>query len=109
MDSPLARKATDVFVAHPECYDAETKAFIGEGGEPFHPAGVHYVESRQESKALNQAKLPFVVIAGSGILLFIAPYLFYERISSRTLSVDAISHGIVFVVILMGCFGPIKR
>ena len=67
VDSPLALKATEVFARHPECYDAEIKDFIGEGGEPFHPAGVHYVESRQESKALNQAKRAFVVIAGSGM------------------------------------------
>ncbi len=67
VDSPLARKATAAFVNHPECYDEETKDFIGEGGDPFHPHGVHYVESRELSKALNDQKGPFVVIAGSGM------------------------------------------
>lgn len=67
VDSPLARKATRAFIDHPECYDAEIKAFIGEGGEPFHPEGVRYVESREESKALNGRKGPFVVVAGSGM------------------------------------------
>lgn len=67
VDSPLARKATRVFVDHPECYDAETKAFIGEGGDPFHPHGVTYVESVAESKELNDRRGPFMVIAGSGM------------------------------------------
>ena len=67
VDSPLARKATQAFVDHPECYDAETRAFIGEGGDPFHPHGVRYVETVEESKELNRRKGPFVVIAGSGM------------------------------------------
>jgi len=67
VDSPLARKATQAFVDHPECYDKETRAFIGEGGDPFHPHGVVYTESVAESKAINHTKGPFVVIAGSGM------------------------------------------
>lgn len=67
VDSPLAKKATQAFVDHPECYDAETKAFIGEGGDPFHPHGVAYTRSVDDSKALNDAKGPVVIIAGSGM------------------------------------------
>lgn len=67
VDSPLAKKATRAFVDHPECYDHETRAFIGEGGDPFHPHGVTYTESVDDSKALNDRKGPFVVIAGSGM------------------------------------------
>ena len=67
IDSPLAKKATDVFVSHPDCYDADVVEFMAEGGRPFHPKGVRYVESRDESIALNDRKGPFVVIAGSGM------------------------------------------
>ncbi|MHC5012111.1 MAG: MBL fold metallo-hydrolase RNA specificity domain-containing protein [Planctomycetota bacterium] len=67
VDSPLALEATEAFVRHPECYDAEIKAFIGEGGRPFHPAGVAYLESREQSMVLNGRGGPFVVIAGSGM------------------------------------------
>lgn len=67
VDSPLAEKATDVIVRHPECYDAELEDFMYEGGRPFFPKGVRYVESRDESVSLNHKKGPFVVIAGSGM------------------------------------------
>lgn len=67
VDSPLAEKATRVFVDHPECYDAEVESFMMDGGRPFHPKGVHYTESVQDSKALNSKKGPFIVIAGSGM------------------------------------------
>lgn len=67
VDSPLADKATDVYRDHPECYDAETTRFLAEGGRPFHAPNVRYVENREESKALNGQKGPFVVIAGSGM------------------------------------------
>ena len=67
VDSPLAEKATDVIVRHPECYDQELEDFMYSGGRPFFPKGVKYVESRQESMSLNGKKGPFVVIAGSGM------------------------------------------
>ena len=67
VDSPLAEKATRVYRSHRECYDAETVQFMAEGGRPFTPPGVHYVENRDESKALNDRDGPFAVIAGSGM------------------------------------------
>ncbi len=67
VDSPLALQATRAFVEHPECYDAEIKAFIGDGGRPFLPENVQYIENRVDSKALNAREGPFVVIAGSGM------------------------------------------
>ena len=67
VDSPLAERATRVYRSHRECYDAETVRFMQEGGRPFTPPGVHYVENRDESKALNDKDGPFAVIAGSGM------------------------------------------
>jgi metallo-beta-lactamase family protein len=67
VDSPLAAKATEAFAAHPECHDRETQAFVRGGGDPFYPEGVRYLSSVEESKALNDAPGPFVVIAGSGM------------------------------------------
>ncbi len=67
VDSPLAEKATHVFVGHPDCYDEETESFLSEGGKPFYPKGVRYVESRDESKSLNKKKGPMIIIAGSGM------------------------------------------
>jgi metallo-beta-lactamase family protein len=68
VDSPLALRATQVFDQHPECYDAETLEFIRAGK---HPAltfpGLKYVQSVEESKALNNLKGPMVIISASGM------------------------------------------
>ncbi len=67
VDSPLAKKATRVFVDHPSLYDMETEEFMSTGGQPFHPEGVHYTSTVDESKALNDREGPFIIIAGSGM------------------------------------------
>jgi metallo-beta-lactamase family protein len=68
VDSPLAVRASQVFIKHPECYDSETHAFIR---EERHPAltfpGLSYVASVDESKAINEKKGPFIVISASGM------------------------------------------
>ena len=67
VDSPLAQKATKVIANHPECFDKEVMSFFAEGGKPFFPEGVTYVEKAKQSKELNAKEGPFVVIAGSGM------------------------------------------
>ncbi len=67
VDSPLARKATEVFYDHPECYDDELRAFMEDGGKPFYPPNVQYIRDRKDSIALNQRDGPMVVLAGSGM------------------------------------------
>jgi metallo-beta-lactamase family protein len=68
VDSPLALQATQVFNRHPECYDAETLEFIRTGR---HPAlafdGLKYIQSVEESKALNNMKEPMIIISASGM------------------------------------------
>lgn len=68
VDSPLALHATKVFEKHPECYDEQTLQFIRLGK---HPAlsfeGLHYVQTVEESKALNNRKEPMVIISASGM------------------------------------------
>jgi metallo-beta-lactamase family protein len=68
VDSPLALLATQVFDRHPECYDAETLEFIRSGR---HPAlafdGLKYIQSVEESKALNNLKGPMIIISASGM------------------------------------------
>jgi metallo-beta-lactamase family protein len=67
VDSPLAAKATEAFERHPDCHDKEVRAFVRAGGDPFTPEGVRFLSSVEESKALNDRRGPFVVIAGSGM------------------------------------------
>ena len=68
VDSPLALQATQVFNKHPECYDPETLEFIRTGR---HPAlafdGLKYIQSVEESKALNNRKEPMIIISASGM------------------------------------------
>ena len=67
VDSPLAVDATDIFRAHPECYDDETARFLRETADPFGFRGLHYVSSAAESKKLNQMKTPSIIISASGM------------------------------------------
>ncbi|HSL39455.1 MAG TPA: MBL fold metallo-hydrolase [Desulforhopalus sp.] len=68
VDSPLATKITAVFGEHPETYDQETHAdFLTQGINPFEFEQLRFVQSVEESMALNREKAPHVVIAGSGM------------------------------------------
>lgn len=68
VDSPLAVRASNVFRAHPECFDEETRKFVVEAR---HPAldfkMLTYIQSVEESKALNERKEPMVIISASGM------------------------------------------
>lgn len=69
VDSPLAVNATDIFRAHPECFDDETKEFIY---NDRHQAALGfdlltYTRSVEESKALNRRRDPMVIISASGM------------------------------------------
>ncbi len=68
VDSPMARAATAIFVRHPECFDAETRArFDGGSGAPFGFDRLRYVGSPDESRALNDREGPCIIISASGM------------------------------------------
>jgi len=67
IDSPLAIDATDIFRAHPECYDNETALLLRSTNDPFGFHGLHYTRSTEESKKLTNLKMPAMIIAGSGM------------------------------------------
>ena len=69
LDSPLATEAMAVFKSHPECFDEETLKRISTEADqdPLGFAHFHYVESVEQSKRLNRAEGPFVVISASGM------------------------------------------
>jgi metallo-beta-lactamase family protein len=66
VDSPMAVRATEVFRAHPECFDEQTLALLQEF-DVFGGHGVHYVEKVHESIALNHRPEPCVIISASGM------------------------------------------
>ncbi len=68
VDSPLAVNATEVFRAHPECYDEETLGFLANDSDPFGFRRLTYVRTLEESKALNDLEGPCVIISASGMM-----------------------------------------
>ena len=68
VDSPLAVNASNVFKRHPDVFDAETRWFVEEAR---HPAldfkMLTYIQSVEESKALNERKDPMIIISASGM------------------------------------------
>ena len=68
LDSPMASKATEVYVQHPETYDEETGELLRRGDSPLKYPGQQFTDSVQESKAIRHANRPFMVVASSGML-----------------------------------------
>jgi metallo-beta-lactamase family protein len=66
VDSPLAIDATTVFELHPEVFDRD-ETLVQEEPHLFRFPLVRYTRSADESRALNTATGPMVVIAGSGM------------------------------------------
>jgi metallo-beta-lactamase family protein len=66
IDSPLAIDITTVFRMHPEVFDRREK-FIEATNDLFDFPLVHYVRDVADSKALNSAIGPAIIIAASGM------------------------------------------
>jgi metallo-beta-lactamase family protein len=69
VDSPLAVNVTDIFKAHPEAFDSETRKFVE---SDVHHAALGfdlltYTRSVEESKELNTKEGPMVIISASGM------------------------------------------
>ena len=67
VDSPLAVDVTEIFRAHPECYDEETLALLQETRNPFGFRRLTYVRDVEDSKRLNFLRDSAVIISASGM------------------------------------------
>jgi metallo-beta-lactamase family protein len=67
VDSPLSEKATQVMLDHPEVYNDKVKAILKVDANPFSFKGLRFIESSQESIALNSDPRPCVIISASGM------------------------------------------
>jgi metallo-beta-lactamase family protein len=63
----MAVRATEVFRAHPECFDAQTLLLWKEHPDLFGEQQIHYVEKVHESIALNHRAGSCVIISASGM------------------------------------------
>lgn len=70
VDSPLATRTTEIFRLHPEVYDAEIREFLltDDDKNPFGFGRLQYTQTVEQSKALNNLKVPAVIISASGML-----------------------------------------
>ena len=67
VDSPLSLKATQIYARHTDCYGQAASDLLRQGIELFRMPGLQFLATAEQSKALNKAEGPMVVIAASGM------------------------------------------
>lgn len=68
VDSPLSVNLTEVFKQNLGVLDEETqKLFLDSNTDPFNFPQLHYIQSVEESKALNNHNGPCIIISSSGM------------------------------------------
>lgn len=68
LDSPMASRASDVYMRHPEAFDRETMELMRSGDTPLEYPGEQYTNTVDQSKAVRHSPRPFMVVASSGML-----------------------------------------
>jgi metallo-beta-lactamase family protein len=67
LDSPLAIQATEIFRRNPAFFDEDARALLDQGLTPFNLPNLVFTPSTEESRQINDAPGPAVIIAGSGM------------------------------------------
>lgn len=67
VDSPLSIKATNIIKEHPECFNSSVQKMLQRDEDVFSFKGLHFIETSDESRALNESKDPCVIISASGM------------------------------------------
>ena len=68
VDSPLSFNVTSVFRMHSECFNDDILHEMEHVTDSFGFNSLHYIESVEESKRLNEIKTPCVIISASGMM-----------------------------------------
>lgn len=68
LDSPLAIRASAVMQEFPQYYNVEAFQRVSHGDDPFTFPGLHQTLNRDDSKMINAAPRPKIIIAGSGMM-----------------------------------------
>jgi metallo-beta-lactamase family protein len=68
LDSPMASRASDVYLRHPEDYDEETAALLRSGNSPLVYPGETYTNEVDQSKGIRTQPRPLMLVASSGML-----------------------------------------
>ncbi|NLL84576.1 MAG: MBL fold metallo-hydrolase [Lentisphaerae bacterium] len=67
VDSPLSLKATKIYAEHRECYGDDASDRLRSGDDPLNFPGLKFIESVEESKALNALSGPMIIVSASGM------------------------------------------
>jgi len=67
-DSPMAIKAVEIFLKHDEEYSDETRDMIRRYGSPLTWPGFVFALTPEESKKINAAMMPSVILSSSGMV-----------------------------------------
>ena len=67
IDSPLSQKATRIYEKHTGCYNPEARRLLEQGVNPLDFPGLKFVETPEQSMALNDLRGPMIIIAASGM------------------------------------------
>jgi len=68
IDSPMAISAIQVFLKHSEEYTPRTRDLIARFGSPLQWDGFHFDQKQEDSRKLNDARYPMIIISSSGMV-----------------------------------------
>ncbi len=67
VDSPMAVRAFHLFQKYPEYYDEDARRLLEAGRRVLSFPGLRLCETVEDSKAINRARPPFLVVSASGM------------------------------------------
>lgn len=67
LDSPMAIRASEVYLKHITLYDEEAAAYYKKNGPLLSMPNLHFSETADESRAINRMPSGAIVVAGSGM------------------------------------------
>ncbi len=67
IDSPLSQKATRIYAKHTEVYNDEASDLLRQGVNLLDFPGLKFIETPEQSMALNDLRGPMIIIAASGM------------------------------------------
>jgi Cft2 family RNA processing exonuclease len=68
LDSPMASKASDIYRAHPDYYDEETRDLLARHESPLDYPNQIVTNDVRQSEAIEHAKRPYMIVASNGML-----------------------------------------
>lgn len=67
VDSPLAISATEIFKQNANLFEEDVRKQIQSGDNPLEFPGLKFTKTAEESMALNENKIPSIIISASGM------------------------------------------